>query len=409
MKKLVIVLSIILALMLIFLGVRHFLSTRAEVPAEPAVSASVPESDPAPEPAPEPEPAPAPEPEPEPEPEPPLESGEAITLNGAELPTFLLDGAAYVEAQQLADALGVELTLDAGSASFGSVRPTVFTEGGSVCDRAGSDCPLTRQPFVRDERFFIGADDLTQAFLLSTYTLPETEKTLLTAGGGDWEIPEDHNVPVLMYHAVSNDIWGIGELFVDPAEMEKQLQYLVDNDYDPIWFEDLRDIEQYDKPVILTFDDGYADNYLELLPLLEKHRVKATFFVIAGVLETSPHSMTPEMVTGAAASGLVSIQSHGMTHHNMGAMDEETLRYEFSESKRILASLTKREPSVVCYPEGKFSSLTLEIAPEYFKFGTKMNGQLYNTSDDPFLAARYYVSRYTTLDEFAAMVQEANG
>ena len=48
MKKLVIVLSIILALMLIFLGVRHFLSTRAEVPAEPAASASVPESDPAP-------------------------------------------------------------------------------------------------------------------------------------------------------------------------------------------------------------------------------------------------------------------------------------------------------------------------------------------------------------------------
>ena len=406
MKKLVIVLSIILALMLIFLGVRHFLSTRAEVPAEPAASASVPESDPAPEPAPEPEPAPAPEPEPEPEPEPPLESGEAITLNGAELPTFLLDGAAYVEAQQLADALGVELTLDAGSASFGSVRPTVFTEGGSVCDRAGSDCPLTRQPFVRDARFFIGADDLTQAFLLSTYTLPETEKTLLTAGGGDWEIPEDHNVPVLMYHAVSNDIWGIGELFVDPAEMEKQLQYLVDNDYDPIWFEDLRDIEQYDKPVILTFDDGYADNYLELLPLLEKYNVKATFFVIAGVLGTKMF-MSEEMVRESAESGVVSIQSHGLTHHHLGEMDEETLRYEFSESKRILAELTGREPYVICYPEGNYSDLTLEIGPEYFKFGIMMNGYLYNTSDDPFLVSRYYIARYTDLDDFAAKLAEA--
>ena len=162
-------------------------------------------------------------------------------------------------------------------------------------------------------------------------------------------------------------------------------------------------------PVILTFDDGYADNYKELLPLLKKYNVKATCFVVVGALDTSAYFMTGQMVTEMAASGLVSIQSHGMTHHNMGAMDEETLRYEFSESKRILASLTKREPSVVCYPEGKFSSLTLEIAPEYFKFGTKMNGQLYNTSDDPFLAARYYVSRYTTLDEFAAMVQEANG
>ena len=80
-----------------------------------------------------------------------------------------------------------------------------------------------------------------------------------------------------------------------------------------------------------------------------------------------------------------------------------------TRGKRILAALTKREPYAVCYPEGKYSSLTLEIADEYFKFGTKMNGQLYNTSDDPFLTSRYYVSRYTTLEEFAAMVEEANG
>ena len=216
-------------------------------------------------------------------------------------------------------------------------------------------------------------------------------------------------MPILMYHAVSNDIWGIPELFVDPAEMEKQLAYLVENDYDPIWFEDLRYIDRYDKPVILTFDDSYLDNYEELLPLLEKYQVKATFFVIAGVLETAPHSMTPTMVTYAAESGLVSIQSHGMTHHDMGAMSADTLRYEFGESKRILAALTKQEPYVLCYPEGRYSSLTLDIAPEYFKFATKMNGKLYNTSDDPFLAARYYVARYTTLDEFAAMVAEANG
>ena len=408
MKKLVIVLSIILALLLIVLGVRHFLSSRAAAPAEPAVSAPVPESAPAPEPEPEPEPVPEPEPEPEPKPEPPLEPGEAIALNGAELPTFLRDGAAYVEAQQLADALGVELTLDETSATFGEVHPTIFTDGGSACDQDGSDCPLTQPPFVRDGQFYICADDLAAAMQLSSYTLPETEEVLLTSGGGDWVIPEDHNVPVLMYHAVSNDIWGISELFVDPDEMEKQLQYLVDNEYDPIWFEDLRYIEQYDKPVILTFDDGYADNYLELLPLLEKYNVKATFFIIADVLGTKMF-MSEDMVTKAAESGVVSIQSHGMTHHNMAAMDEETLAYEFRESKRIIAELTKREPYVVCYPEGNYSDLTLEVGADYFKFGIKMNGHLYNTSDDPFLVSRYYVARYTTVDDFAAILAEAEG
>ena len=386
MKKLVIILGVVLALLLGVLGVRYLTA-----PSKAPVSLSVPE----------PPPAPAPEPEP------PLEADEAVYVNGSLLPTVHWDRTRYVAVSELAQALGLEYSIADGEAALGS--DATFVRDNYYAFSGGVECYQVHAPFERDGMLYVSVEDLPRSMKLSRYTEPESGEVYLTPGGGKWEIPADHRVPILMYHAVSNEMWGIPELFVDPAEMDRQLAWLVENGYDPIWFEDLRHIEQYDKPVILTFDDGYADNYLELLPLLEKHRVKATFFVIAGVLETSPHSMTPEMVTGAAASGLVSIQSHGMTHHNMGAMDEETLRYEFSESKRILASLTKREPSVVCYPEGKFSSLTLEIAPEYFKFGTKMNGQLYNTSDDPFLAARYYVSRYTTLDEFAAMVQEANG
>ena len=42
-----------------------------------------------------------------------------------------------------------------------------------------------------------------------------------------------------MYHAVSDDLWGIPELFVSPSEMEKQLAYLEENGYDPITFEDI--------------------------------------------------------------------------------------------------------------------------------------------------------------------------
>jgi hypothetical protein len=86
----------------------------------------------------------------------------------------------------------------------------------------------------------------------------DTDGTIyITPSAKAFAIPEDVNVPVLMYHAVSDNMWGIQELFVSPKEMEKQLAYLVDNGYDPIWFEDLAHVEDYDKPVILTFDDGY--------------------------------------------------------------------------------------------------------------------------------------------------------
>ena len=56
---------------------------------------------------------------------------------------------------------------------------------------------------------------------------------------------------------------------------------------------------------------------------------------------------------------------------------------------------------------GRYSDLTLEVAERYYNFGLKMVGGQYNTADDPFLVSRYYVSRYTGLDSFAAMVAPA--
>jgi len=218
---------------------------------------------------------------------------------------------------------------------------------------------------------------------------------------------ENVNVPTMMYHAVSDDLWGISELFVKPAEMEKQLAWLVENGYDPIWFEDLSHLEDYDKPVLLTFDDGYDDNYTILFPLLQKYNVKATIFVI-GKPTGAYHKMTEEQVTEMAKSGLVSIQSHTMTHGDLSTMNEKTLHYEFSNSCKEIGALTGQMPYVLCYPSGRYNNLTLQMAKEYFAYGTKMNGLMFNTSeDDPFLISRYYIARETSLDSFATYCKGA--
>ena len=213
------------------------------------------------------------------------------------------------------------------------------------------------------------------------------------------EIPEGWNVPVLMYHAVGDKIWGYSDLFVSEAGMEEQLQYLQENGYEPIWFSDLAHIEDYEKPVILTFDDGYDDNYTVLYPLLEKYQTKATIFVIGNAMG-SIHKMTQAQVYELAASGLVSIQSHTYTHGNLSAMDESALRQEMERSNAALAAATGQIPYVLCYPEGKYSHLTMDVAKDYYTFALRMDGWTYQTGMDPYQVPRSFVSRRITLPDF---------
>lgn len=220
------------------------------------------------------------------------------------------------------------------------------------------------------------------------------------------EIPAGYTVPVFMYHAVSDDIWGYSELFVSPDSMEQQLQYLTENGYETIWFSDLAHIEDYEKPVILTFDDGYDDNYTELYPLLEKYQAKATIFVIGNAMG-NPHKMTREQVYELACSGLVSIQSHSYTHGNMAAMDEQTLRWEMEQSNAAIAAVTGQVPYVLCFPEGRHSTLTVSVAKEYYSFSLLMNGSFYETGADPYQVQRLYVPRWLDLASFRWYLEAA--
>ena len=147
-----------------------------------------------------------------------------------------------------------------------------------------------------------------------------------------------------------------------------------------------------DEPVILTFDDGYDDNYTELYPLLQKYQAKATIFVIPRDLGKA-HKMTAEQIQKLAQSGLVSIQSHTWSHGNLSCMDEATLIFEMEHSRDAITALTGEMPSVVCYPEGTRSDLSIAVARRYYQYGLLMNGYTWNTSDDPFYVTRMYIPR----------------
>lgn len=411
MKRILITLCAALVLVACAFGIRLFSREKAapDTPELPKTAAiSTPEPTPAPAPIPEPEQKPSPEPEPEPKPEPlpPLESGEPVTVNGHLLATVRRDGTLFVPAQRLAEALELRCVDTAQGAELLGREAFGFTDGQSLLRISGEDFPMASAPFWHGSNLFVPVEEAAQVMGCGAYTDPESGSLYLSPGCGDWEIPTERPVAILEYHAVSDDVWGIEDLFVSPASMEAQLDYLVRNGYDPIWFEDLRDLDQYDKPVILTFDDGYSDNYEELFPILQRYGVKATIFVVANSIG-SGHTMSEVQIKELADSGLVSIQSHGLTHGRMDSMDEAELRAELGESRRILTALTGRTPYAVSYPEGMCSTLTLDIAGEYYRFGTLQTGGGYRTTDNPLLAGRFNIHRDTSLEEFAAIVDAA--
>ena len=343
------------------------------------------------------EPAPA-EPEPEPEPE-PFAAGEEIVLFGDRTPTLTDGEACYVKAEDFAACaqLACEVTEDCVTFRADGQEQTFAL--------ARRDELLPGDAFLQDGAAYVEALFAAECF---GFVSGEAEDgTMYFARKLTLDAPaENVNVPVLMYHAVSDDLWGYRDLFVSPKTMEEELIFLQENGYETIWFEDLSHVEDFEKPVILTFDDGYDDNYTELFPLLQKYNAKATIFVIPKAIGT-PHKMTAEQVRELSRSGLVSIQSHTYSHGNLSTMDEQTLIFEMEQSQNYLAALTGQAPYAVCYPEGKWSELSIEVAGRYYDYGLLMNGMLYNTSDDPLRVKRFYVPRGYDLGSFRWSVQDA--
>lgn len=325
----------------------------------------------------------------------PTATEQGITIEGKTLSGVYSDGETeYLRLQEFADALGgaVEITeQENGFAATVTVgeKSVVFTEGKRY----------------DGEQWYQPKEDL-MPLLEGYHPFEDAEQnhTYYTAYPMADAVQEGIDVPILMYHAVSDDCWGIPALFVSPKKLEEQLQYLQENGYTTVTFEDFDRLGQIEKPVMLTFDDGYSDNYTELFPILQKYQAKATIFLIYDKLDQLPYYLTREQIKEMDASGLVSFQSHTVTHRDLDTLNEQEQQYELAQAKLELTRLLGKEVFVIAYPTGKWNENTLKITKEQYQFGLLSRGLRYETGRDRAKVSRYYVSRYTTLSEFIDMI-----
>ena len=196
-------------------------------------------------------------------------------------------------------------------------------------------------------------------------------------------------VPILMYHHLSEDVTN--SEMVSPEQFEAQIRALSEAGYTGVSFDELqayvlRGEPLPEKPVVITFDDGYRSNYTLAYPILQKYNMKAAIFVI-GVsfgkdhYKDTDYAITPHFgaaeAAEMAASGLVSIQSHTYDMHQWlpyetgsavrenilplpGEGEEayvQALTEDFTRSRAQLESATGQPVDVLAYPAGQYSTL----------------------------------------------------
>ena len=168
-------------------------------------------------------------------------------------------------------------------------------------------------------------------------------------------------VNALMYHYVEwlplNADAMRRDLTVSPAYFEEQLAYLQANGYHTITAVDLwwaldTGSPLPPKPVLLTFDDGYADHYGVVLPLLLKHGMTGTFAVTANLVER-PGYVTRAMVRALADAGM-DVESHAVDHWSINKLSYPQQVYQLCTSRRIISEWTGTDVRHFIYPAGDY-------------------------------------------------------
>ncbi len=200
---------------------------------------------------------------------------------------------------------------------------------------------------------------------------------------------EGVSLPIIMYHGVLKDKDYSGRFVITPDELEQDFKYLCDNGYNAVFMSQVIDYVENgtplpQKPVVITFDDGYYNNYLYAYPLAVKYNMKLVISIVGKYSEeyseTDEESayyshVTWDEINEMVKSGHVEIQNHSYDMHTisdkrngskkrLGETDEQ---YEDALSRDVLKAQdvvkyhTGLIPEVYTYPFGGVSKASKDI------------------------------------------------
>ena len=184
-------------------------------------------------------------------------------------------------------------------------------------------------------------------------------------------LQDQYVVPILMYHNVSladtKLLPTIGHPpkrklhlnQVTPQSFDRQMGFLKNNGYQVISLDDYVQGQKAGKKfshktVVITFDDGYVDNYTNAFPILKKYHFPATIFLISDYVGVSQGLLNWEQVKEMSQYG-ISFGSHTRHHVYLPAQSKEQMKDEIAGSKHVIEEHLGKPVYYLAYPSGGFS------------------------------------------------------
>ncbi|SFF21020.1 polysaccharide deacetylase family protein [Streptomyces mirabilis] len=228
----------------------------------------------------------------------------------------------------------------------------------------------------------------------------------------------DTPVPILMYHSIAaapND--ATRELSVGPEAFAEQMALLGDQGFTPVDTAALAARWRSggplpERPVLITFDDGYEGVHRHGLPALAKHGFAATLFVstgwIKGAYDTGGglDAMLSWAQVRELAAEQVEIGGHSHTHPQLDQLSDDALRFEVLRCKEIIADELGSRPASFAYPYGYSSRRVRQVVRETgFAQSLAVGNGLARRRQGPYALHRVTVRRTTGIEEFERLVE----
>ena len=270
------------------------------------------------------------------------------------------------------------------SCSSVSCEPRYFYDATHFRNAVGS---MIAARIAGDDSVYIPDD-------FGTYVTADTPSSYFSEVLQATALPDEtvsRDVPVLMWHNLAEE--SSGDMTISVDTFRAQIEVLHEAGFKTVSLQQLYDYVHFgtelpEKPIVLTFDDGYFSNYEYAFPILQEYDMQATIFAIGvsvgkDTYKDTDHAMTPHFGADEARemvdSGLISVQSHTFDMHQWPPFEDgnaqvrETLlpfdgeadadyeaavEADFAESRELLESITGQPVNALAFPEGAYVTLT---------------------------------------------------